>query len=133
MFNPFINTNNMKAMKKYLLALAAVLCCAMTTAVFTSCNNDDDDTVFGEYYTETAGINMAGEVICVKMDEALVKAFGNKDLYKLDDNKAIRVCDEVANEYREELAGVIYLRVHFGSTDPDAENNKMIKQYLFPF
>ncbi len=120
-------------MKNYLLALAAVLCCAMATTVFTACGDDDDDSEFGEYYAETDGLNMQGEVICAEMDQALSKAFGNQTVYKLDDSKAIRTCDEVANKHKSDLAGTVNLKKRFGNTDSNASGIKIIKTYEFPY
>lgn len=120
-------------MKKYLLTLAAVICCAMTTTVFTACSSDDGDSEFGDYYAETAGLNMQGEVICTEMDQALSKAFGTQTFYKLDDSKAIRVCDEVANKHKADLAGTVNLKKRAGSTDASVHNIKVIKTYEFPF
>ena len=120
-------------MKKYLFSLAAVLCCAIAISVFTSCSKDDDASEFGEYYAQTVGDNLYGEMVCQQMDQALKTAFGNQQFYKRDDAKAIRTCDEVAKKVKDEsIVGSINLMMRIGSTSTSASNTKVIKTYSFP-
>lgn len=119
-------------MKKYLFSLAAVLCCAIAISVFTSCSKDDDSE-FGEYYAQTVGDNLYGEMVCQQMDQALKTAFGNQQFYKRDDAKAIRTCDEVASKVKDlSIVGSINLMMRIGSTSTSASNTKVIKTYTFP-
>ena len=122
-------------MKKVLFSLAAIVCCVMTMSVLTSCSSDENSTEFVNYRTRTVGDNAFGDMVCSQMDAALSSAFGNQVAYKRDDSKAISVCDAIANKEgvkENALIGTINLEVAIASTDPNANNVKVIKTYKFP-
>ncbi len=120
-------------MKKLFLTFAAVICCVMISTVFTACGSDAE-TQFVAYHAETVGNNLYGDMVCTEMDKAISKAFGDQIAYARDDNKAIKVCDEVAAKVRDNsLVGTINLVVRISSTDPNANLREVVKTYKFPF
>lgn len=126
-------------MKKYILTFAAILFAAfVTTTVLTSCGDDDDDEFVTYYAVPKYGDNAFSQALCIEMNEAIVKAFGNTSavfVTKRDDAKAIKACDEVANANRTSgLYGTIELRRGYTSSDPNSiKESETIKTYTFPF
>ena len=85
-------------MKKYLMTLAAVLCCAMISTMFTSCSKDEESISDYAAYTVNPDGTFSGNclTICEKMRDALEKSMPLDDrIGTRDDEKAIRICDEV--------------------------------------
>ena len=85
-------------MKKILMTLAAVLCCAMISTVFTSCNKDEESISDYAAYTVNPDGTFSGNclAICEKMRDALETGMPmDERTCKRDDEKAIRICDEV--------------------------------------
>lgn len=85
-------------MKKIMMMFAAVLCCAMISTMFTSCSKDEESISDYASYTVNPKGTFSGNclAICQKMRDALEESMPLDDnIGKRDDEKAIRICDEV--------------------------------------
>ena len=80
------------------MTFAAVLCCAMISTMFTSCGKDEESISDYAAYTVNPDGTFSGNclAICQKMRDALEESMPLNDrIGTRDDDKAIRICDEV--------------------------------------
>ena len=103
---------------RLIATFAAVLCCAVISTVFTACSSENESVSDLAAYTlgskgdERTITSSNCQEIMDKMKNALIVGLGDEHcICKRDDDKAIRICDQVYNSVTPVGYFVIELKV----------------------